>query len=64
MVASIQTMETLRVLAGLPAALEGKLLTIRGADLRFRTLSVERFEGCDVCGSQAAGATMPKGDRT
>ena len=63
-VASIQAMETLRVLVGLPAALEGILLTIRGANLHLHSLRVKRFEGCAVCGSTAMGATLPQGIRT
>ena len=57
-------METLRVLVGLPAALEGVLLTIRGADLRFRTLPVKRFADCPVCGPSIEKAAPSQGHWT
>jgi len=50
LVASLQCLETLRLLIGLPAQLAGRLLRFSGASMEFRTLANERNPHCPVCG--------------
>jgi molybdopterin/thiamine biosynthesis adenylyltransferase len=48
-IASIQSMEALRILLGLPSKLAGRLLEFRGMEMRFRTIDVEKDPDCTVC---------------
>jgi len=50
-VASIQCLETLRLLIGVPAQLAGRLLRFSGATMEFRSLQIERNPLCPDCGS-------------
>jgi adenylyltransferase/sulfurtransferase len=49
-VASIQCLETLRLLIGEPPQLAGRLLRFSGMAMEFRTLPIERNPLCPVCG--------------
>lgn len=48
-IASVQSMEALRILLGLPSHLAGKLFTFRGVDMRFRITPVEQNPECPSC---------------
>jgi adenylyltransferase/sulfurtransferase len=48
-ISSIQSMEALRILAGLPSQLAGKLFTFRGVDMRLRITPIEQNPECSVC---------------
>ena len=48
--ASIQCLETLRLLIGSPPQLAGRLLRFSGQTMEFRTLQLERNPHCPVCG--------------
>jgi adenylyltransferase/sulfurtransferase len=48
-VASIQCLETLRLLIGTPPQLAGRLLRFSGLTMEFRTLQIERNPSCPVC---------------
>jgi molybdopterin/thiamine biosynthesis adenylyltransferase len=50
LVASIQCLETLRLLIGAPPQLAGRLLRFSGLTMEFRTLKIDRNPGCPVCG--------------
>jgi adenylyltransferase/sulfurtransferase len=49
MVASLQCLETLRLLIGLAPRLAGRLLRFSGATMEFRMLPIERNPHCPVC---------------
>jgi molybdopterin/thiamine biosynthesis adenylyltransferase len=49
-IASIQSMEALRILLGLPPQLAGRLLTFRGMEMRFRSTPIEQDPECPWCG--------------
>ena len=51
LVASIQCMETLRLLIGALPQLAGRLLRFSGLTMEFRTLQIDRNPLCPVCGS-------------
>jgi molybdopterin/thiamine biosynthesis adenylyltransferase len=48
-IASIQSMEALRILLGLPPQLAGKLLEFRGKEMRFRSTVIEKDPECPWC---------------
>jgi len=54
-IASIQSMEALRILLGLPSQLAGKLLTFRGVDMRFRITPLEQNPECSLCARPQEG---------
>ena len=54
-IASIQSMEALRILLGLPSQLAGKLFTFRGADMRFRITPMEQNPECPLCARPQEG---------
>jgi len=54
-IASIQSMEALRILLGLPSRLAGRLLTFRGLEMRFRSTSIEQDPECSLCGRPQEG---------
>jgi adenylyltransferase/sulfurtransferase len=49
LVASLQCLETLRLLIGQAPQLAGRLLRFSGATMEFRTLPIERNPHCPVC---------------
>lgn len=50
-IASIQSLEAVKWLLGMePDLLAGKLLSVQGRTLRFRTVSLRRNPACPVCG--------------
>jgi molybdopterin/thiamine biosynthesis adenylyltransferase len=51
-IASIQSMEALRFLLGLPPQLAGRLLEFRGAEMRFRSTLIEKDPECPWCGGR------------
>ena len=54
-IASIQSMEALRILLGLPSQLAGKLFTFRGLDMRFRITPIEQNPECALCARPQEG---------
>jgi adenylyltransferase/sulfurtransferase len=48
-VASIQSLEALKVILGLDGLLEGRLLYIRGVPMTFKEILIERNPDCAVC---------------
>jgi molybdopterin/thiamine biosynthesis adenylyltransferase len=52
LVASIQCLETLRLLIGAPPQLAGRLLRFSGLTMEFRPLQIGRNPRCLVCGDQ------------
>jgi adenylyltransferase/sulfurtransferase len=57
LVASIQCLETLRLLTGAPPQLAGRLLRFSGLTMEFRTLQIERNPQGPVCGSSQRRST-------
>jgi adenylyltransferase/sulfurtransferase len=49
LVASIQSLEALKVILGLDGLLEGRLLYIRGVPMTFKEILIERNPDCAVC---------------
>ncbi len=56
-VASIQCLETIRLLIGALPQLAGRLLRFSGLTMEFRTLQIDRNPGCPVCGDQQCYST-------
>ncbi len=54
-VASIQCLETLRLLLGIPPQLAGRLLRFSGSSMQFHTLQIDRNPQCPVCGDPNPG---------
>ncbi|MBI5581002.1 MAG: HesA/MoeB/ThiF family protein [Deltaproteobacteria bacterium] len=52
-VASIQCLETIRLLVGCVPQLAGRLLRFSGLTMEFRKLQIDRNPGCPVCGAPA-----------
>jgi molybdopterin/thiamine biosynthesis adenylyltransferase len=50
-IASIQSMEAVRILLGLPSKLAGRLLEFRGLEMRFRSARIEKDPECPLCGN-------------
>jgi molybdopterin/thiamine biosynthesis adenylyltransferase len=50
-IASIQSMEAVRILLGLPPKLAGKLIEFHGLEMRFRSTLVEKDPECPLCGN-------------
>jgi len=48
-ISSIQSMDALKILLGLPSQLAGKLFTFRGMDMRFRITPMEQNPECPLC---------------
>jgi molybdopterin-synthase adenylyltransferase len=57
-IASIQSMEAIRFLLGLPSHLAGRLLTFRGMDMRFRSTLLQKDPHCPLC-RQPQGRMKP-----
>jgi len=54
-IGSLQALETIRLLVGMPSALAGKLLVFDGVGMSFRTIGLERNPECAACGSEVGG---------
>jgi molybdopterin/thiamine biosynthesis adenylyltransferase len=54
-IASIQSMEALRILLGLSPQLAGRLLDFQGKEIRFRTIRLEKNPDCKVCANIKGG---------
>jgi len=54
-IASIQSMEAVRIILGLPPKLAGRLLEFNGTDMRFRTIGLERNPECKECTHMEGG---------
>jgi adenylyltransferase/sulfurtransferase len=50
LVGSLQSLETLRLLLGIPPRLAGRLLCFSGASMEFRSVAIEPNPRCPVCG--------------
>ena len=50
-VASLQAVETIKIVLGVSGLLSGRLLRIQGAHMKFREITMERNPECGVCGS-------------
>ena len=49
--ASLQAVETIKIVLGLPGLLTGRLLYIQGANMKFREMVLDNNPDCEVCGS-------------
>ena len=49
MIATIQTLEAIKLLLGQPPSLAGKLLRFNGNDLKFQFEDLSRDKSCPVC---------------
>lgn len=58
LIASIQCLETLRLLLGAAPRLVGRLLRFNGPTMEFRTMKIDRNPQCPVCGS-SPGLSAP-----
>jgi adenylyltransferase/sulfurtransferase len=58
LVASLQCLDTLRLLIGLAPQLAGRLLRFSGATMEFRSLPIERNPLCPIC-SRLQGPSSP-----
>ena len=56
LVASIQSLEALKVILGLDGLLEGRILYIRGLPMTFKEIAVERNPDCAVCHPPRGGS--------
>ena len=54
-VASLQSLEVIKLLTGRSPSLAGKLLLFNGDDMKFQALEIRRNEGCPVCSPLYAG---------
>ena len=54
-IASIQSLEALRILLGLPPRLAGRLLEFRGMEMRFRSTAIYQDPDCSLCGRPQEG---------
>lgn len=54
-IASIQSMEALRILLGLRPQLAGRLLEFRGMEMRFRSTMIEKDPDCPLCARPQEG---------
>lgn len=49
LVASIQTLEAVKLILGMDGLLKCRLLHIQGSDMTFKMIEVERNKDCEVC---------------
>jgi molybdopterin-synthase adenylyltransferase len=54
-IASIQSMEAIRILLGLKPQLAGRLLDFQGQEIRFRTIRLEKNPDCKLCAHVQGG---------
>ncbi len=54
-IGALQTLEAMKILAGVGSTLKGKLLICDFSDMYFATIDVHRRKGCPACGNVAAG---------
>ena len=52
LIGSIQALEVIKLIVGIPGTLKGRLLKVRGVDLTFKEIRLERYPDCKVCGSR------------
>jgi adenylyltransferase/sulfurtransferase len=50
LVASIQVLEIIKLILNIETLLKGRLLHIRGTDMTFKSIKVERNPDCEICG--------------
>jgi len=50
LVASLQTMEAIKLLAGFGELLAGKMLFVNGGNMEFTIIKIERKTDCEICG--------------
>lgn len=55
LLASLQVMETVKLIIGLGEPLIGRMLFVDGRAMRFEELRIEKREDCPVCGSKKVG---------
>ncbi len=55
LVASIQSLEVIKLILGMDGLLKGELLHIRGADMRFRKISISKNPECAYCHADKGG---------
>ncbi|MDM8549832.1 HesA/MoeB/ThiF family protein [Desulfobacterales bacterium HSG2] len=55
LVASVQTLEAIKIILGMGGGLKGRLLYIKAADMSFREIRLERNPDCHVCGQRVKG---------
>jgi len=58
-IAGIQSLEAVKLLLGMPDLLTGRLLTLRGADMTFKEIRMEKNPECTICGQNRE--TFPDG---
>jgi molybdopterin-synthase adenylyltransferase len=49
-IASLQSIEAVKILLGMDGILKGRLLIFNGKDMSFREIKISRNPGCSVCG--------------
>jgi adenylyltransferase/sulfurtransferase len=54
-IASIQSVEAIRILLGLPSRLDRSLITFHGLEMRFRSTSIEQDPDCPLCARPQGG---------
>ena len=54
-IGAIQALEALKICLGMPGLLKNKLLHVDGAQMRFKTLALERDPACRCCSTIANG---------
>jgi molybdopterin-synthase adenylyltransferase len=59
-VGTIQAAETLKLVAGIGATLEGRLLIVDALSMEIRSVKLARDPGCAVCATRAAATACPK----
>lgn len=52
---TLQALEAIKILCGMPATLDGQLRLFDGKSMNWRTLSLSRAADCPVCASAVAG---------
>ncbi len=53
MIASIQSLEAIKLILGIGELLTNNLLVFNGMDMTFRKIEMEKNPDCPVCGSNA-----------
>jgi len=54
LIASVQSVEVLKILTGVGTTLAGKLLTIDSATERYDVIDIARRKDCPACGSRSS----------
>jgi molybdopterin-synthase adenylyltransferase len=58
-IASIQSLEAIKLILGIGELLANKLLVFNGMDMSFRNIEIEKNPDCPVCGASAAAGLFP-----